>query len=135
MAGARVSTAVTVPRDSASNSGSFAPMADRSIPNEGSTARDHLANERTFLAWVRTALGVIGLGVALEKLVDTGLAALGGVALIIYGIVILLYALLRYRRVESALIEGRFLPARRGPILIGALGLVLSVGAMLFVLR
>jgi uncharacterized membrane protein YidH (DUF202 family) len=30
--------------------------------------RDHLANERTFLAWVRTALGLIGLGFVLARM-------------------------------------------------------------------
>lgn len=35
---------------------------------EGSTRiRDHLANERTFLAWIRTALGMIGLGFVLAR--------------------------------------------------------------------
>jgi putative membrane protein len=29
---------------------------------------DHLANERTFLAWVRTALGMIGLGFVLARM-------------------------------------------------------------------
>jgi len=38
------------------------------VPNEGSAARDHLANERTFLAWLRTALGLVGLGLLVEKL-------------------------------------------------------------------
>lgn len=37
------------------------------LPNTGSTARDLLASERTFLAWCRTGLGFIALGVALEK--------------------------------------------------------------------
>ncbi len=37
--------------------------------NVGSFARDHLANEHTFLAWVRTALAVIGLGVLFGKLI------------------------------------------------------------------
>ncbi|KAK4941202.1 hypothetical protein LTR10_018875 [Elasticomyces elasticus] len=37
------------------------------IPNTGSVARDLLASERTFLAWARTGLGFIALGVALEK--------------------------------------------------------------------
>jgi putative membrane protein len=32
------------------------------------TTRDHLANERTFLAWVRTALGLIGLGFVLGRM-------------------------------------------------------------------
>jgi len=36
-------------------------MADEKI-------RDHLANERTFLAWVRTALGLIGLGFVLARM-------------------------------------------------------------------
>ncbi len=30
--------------------------------------RDHLANERTFLAWVRTALGLIGMGFVLARM-------------------------------------------------------------------
>ena len=37
------------------------------IANTGSVARDHLANERTFLAWTRTGLGFVALGVALER--------------------------------------------------------------------
>ena len=32
-----------------------------------SRATDHLANERTFLAWIRTSLAVIGLGFAVAK--------------------------------------------------------------------
>lgn len=32
------------------------------LDNNGSTARDHLANERTYLAWVRTALGLVRCG-------------------------------------------------------------------------
>jgi putative membrane protein len=32
------------------------------------TTRDHLANERTYLAWVRTALGLIGLGFVLARM-------------------------------------------------------------------
>jgi len=32
----------------------------------GSLARDLLANERTFLAWSRTGLGFVGLGIALQ---------------------------------------------------------------------
>ena len=38
------------------------------VPNEGSTARDHLANERTFLAWLRTSLTCIALSVPLHEL-------------------------------------------------------------------
>ncbi len=37
------------------------------LKNSGSTARDHLASERTFLAWLRTGLGFIALGIAVER--------------------------------------------------------------------
>ena len=38
------------------------------VKNSGSVARDHLANERTFLAWARTGMGFVGLGVAMDSL-------------------------------------------------------------------
>ncbi|KZT09005.1 uncharacterized protein LAESUDRAFT_723311 [Laetiporus sulphureus 93-53] len=37
------------------------------VQNKGSTARDHLANERTYLAWTRTSLGLIALGIGVER--------------------------------------------------------------------
>jgi uncharacterized membrane protein YidH (DUF202 family) len=45
------------------------------VPNTGSTARDHLANERTFLAWARTGLTFVGLGVAIDSLVRVSQAS------------------------------------------------------------
>ena len=38
------------------------------LQNKGSVARDHLASERTFLAYVRTSLGMASAGVALVQL-------------------------------------------------------------------
>lgn len=32
------------------------------LKNEGSVARDHLALERTFLAWLRTSLSLVSIG-------------------------------------------------------------------------
>jgi putative membrane protein len=37
-------------------------------PRFASRVRDHLANERTFLAWVRTSLGLIGLGFVFARM-------------------------------------------------------------------
>ena len=37
---------------------------------------DHAANERTFLAWIRTGLAVMALGFVMERL-DLFLASLG----------------------------------------------------------
>ncbi|KAB5515171.1 hypothetical protein GE09DRAFT_1013294 [Coniochaeta sp. 2T2.1] len=33
----------------------------------GSVARDHLASERTFLAWIRTGMGFVTLGIAIDR--------------------------------------------------------------------
>lgn len=45
----------------------FNKLRSPTYTNSGSTARDHLASERTFLAWLRTGLGFIALGIAIER--------------------------------------------------------------------
>jgi uncharacterized membrane protein YidH (DUF202 family) len=37
------------------------------LKNTGSVARDHLASERTLLAWLRTGLGFVALGIGVER--------------------------------------------------------------------
>ena len=36
-------------------------------PNRDSRLREHLANERTFLAWLRTSIALIGFGLAIAR--------------------------------------------------------------------
>ncbi|KAI1851864.1 hypothetical protein JX266_002717 [Neoarthrinium moseri] len=47
--------------------GSWFRFATPLYKNTGSVARDHLASERTFLAWIRTGLGFVALGIAIER--------------------------------------------------------------------
>jgi len=51
----------------------FTRLRTPTFSNTGSTARDHLASERTFLAWVRTGLGFVALGIAIERFFELGL--------------------------------------------------------------
>ena len=106
------------------------------VDNTGSTARDHLANERTFLAWVRTGLGLVGLGVVLERLgVGTErFAVLAGLSLILFGGLSLIYALGRYLWVARHLEQGTFPVAKRGPMIIAFAALFVTAAALLFVL-
>ena len=113
------------------------PMSRHVVDNRESTARDHLANERTYLAWVRTSLGLVGLGVLLERLGAGGereMTVAAGVGFVGFGGSLLLYAVARYLRVAKNLEEGTFPVARRGPIAVGIGALLVVAGAMLYVL-
>lgn len=106
------------------------------LKNVSSVARDHLANERTFLAWTRTALAIIALGVALEKITSgpgTLLATIGGAGLVIYGIFILGYSIARFDEVSRELQNGMFPVARHGPQLISALAMLIGLGALAYI--
>lgn len=79
-------------------------------------ARDHLANERTFLAWLRTAAAVMALGLAVTGLahrVDASSAA-AGVLLVATGVAGVIYGTARYRRVTRDLENGVYTPGGRG---------------------
>lgn len=104
--------------------------------NTGSRARDHLANERTFLAWVRTALAVIGLGVLLGKLVETDglLAEVIGLAMVGFGAVMLVYSVIRFEHITMLLDDDKFAAARWGPIVLAALGLAVALGALILLI-
>lgn len=68
--------------------------------------RFSLANERTFLAWVRTALAMLAGGVALHALglPDSGwLRSALATALVLFGGTITVLAMVRWARVERAM--------------------------------
>ncbi|MBW2507617.1 MAG: DUF202 domain-containing protein [Deltaproteobacteria bacterium] len=112
-------------------------MAADLVENKDSTARDHLANERTFLAWVRTALGLVGLGVLLERLgagSDQTIAVAAGVGFISFGGLTMIYSVSRYVRVARNLERGMFPVALRGPVFIALGALLVAGGALVYVL-
>lgn len=87
-----------------------------------------LANERTFLAWVRTALALMAAGVAVVQFVP-GLAALRhvlGIALITLGGVVAAVAYTQWERNERAMRLGERLPHSPVPRIVAA---VLAIAA------
>jgi len=97
--------------------------------------RFSLANERTFLAWIRTGLALIAGGLACAQFLPPlpiehlreGIA----IALLVLGGVVALRAVDHWARTERAMRMGTDLPASRFP---AVLAIVVALGALLLVI-
>jgi putative membrane protein len=91
------------------------------------------ANERTFLAWNRTALALLAAGVAVSELLDPssipGGRRLLGLPLIALGAVVGVASYVRWVRSELALRLSQSLPASRLPVVMAAAVALAAVGA------
>ncbi|MDG6110317.1 DUF202 domain-containing protein [Dactylosporangium aurantiacum] len=89
-----------------------------------------LANERTLLAWLRTALTLLADGVALIQLTGRHrVLSLIGIALFMLGSLTSVAGYLRYRAVRRAVLDGRVPPSGHGPALLTA-GIVTVTAAI-----
>lgn len=104
--------------------------------------RTHLANERTYLAWLRSGLTAVavGLGVAkfLPDLADAGASwpyVILGVGFCVLGTLMMVAGVYRLRQVNRALERGEFGPLdERVATQIGALTIVLAIATMAVIL-
>ncbi|MGZ3864227.1 MAG: YidH family protein [Bacteroidia bacterium] len=91
----------------------------------GIDPRDHLANERTFLAWVRTSVAVMAFGFVVvkfslflkqltflfgAKINYKGISPIIGILLVVAGILLLFFSFIRFKRVEKLLNTQSFRP-------------------------
>ncbi|ORY94172.1 hypothetical protein BCR43DRAFT_461651, partial [Syncephalastrum racemosum] len=96
------------------------------LENTASVARDHLANERTFLAWLRTSLTLVTVGVAITQLYhlapgDTRginhqrLGRVVGALFVSFSMLFLYFGNARYFHSQASMTKGYF-PASRGSV-------------------
>lgn len=106
-------------------------------PDPSTRARDHLANERTYLAWLRTALTVMALGVGVASFahnVRVSSAVSGGL-LVLVGAAGVVFGTIRYRAVTRELEAGIYTTGTRGrAAVIASTVLVVAVVVSLVVL-
>lgn len=112
--------------------------------------RVHMANERTFLAWIRTSIGIMAFGFVVEKFAlfikqmsivlgksniekalppSHGYSAIVGIFLVGFGTLTGLLAFIRYKKIERQIDADTYEPSSILDILLTIL--VLAVGIFL----
>ena len=110
-------------------------MADRSEEKEWdkvSNRRVHMANERTFLAWIRTSVGIMAFGFVVEKFAlfikqlsyflgksnidktpppSHGYSSILGIFLVGLGALMGVLAFIRYKKVEKQIDDDMYQPS------------------------
>ncbi|MEJ2673241.1 MAG: DUF202 domain-containing protein [Deltaproteobacteria bacterium] len=128
----------------------MAEITENKKPAKSGGVRDHMANERTFLAWIRTSIGIMAFGFVVEKFAlfikklayffgkedisAVGPTALGyssifGIALVAMGALMGLLAFIRYKKVEREIDQDSYKPSIILDILV-AMG-ILAIGIFL----
>lgn len=106
-------------------------MTESDCPDQEPDYRFTLANERTFLAWIRTSLALIAGGVALVQLVPSfGIAGMRhglSAFLVLAGGVFAVMSVRRWRRVQDAMRADVPLPPSRLPVVLSMVLLGLTV--------
>lgn len=95
-----------------------APLGLAVIANKGAVARDHMANERTFLAWLRTSLSLTTIGIGIVQLFKLQLKGeyeemtkFGkpiGAGFFLLGILVLLFGCYRFFNVQALLLQDKY---------------------------
>jgi putative membrane protein len=125
------------------------PPTHAHVPEE-KRATEYLANERTFLAWIRTSISVISFGFLITRVPEwihrshapaeqpgTGRISTSfviGLGMMAFGAVGSVLAAWRYHNVNRAIEEGRVKPDRGLVILVTVLVVLLATGMISFML-
>jgi uncharacterized membrane protein YidH (DUF202 family) len=103
-------------------------MQENSENNIGYNRRVHMANERTFLAWIRTSIGIIAFGFVIEKFAlfmkemsivvgketainlpsSHGSSAVVGISLVSFGTLLSLLSYIRFKKVQKQIDQGNW---------------------------
>lgn len=116
-------------------------------PGRKGSATDHLANERTFLAWIRTGVGIMAFGFVVVKFSlfvrqlslalgepvpqpQRGYTAILGISLVVVGALCNVFAWLQYRHTTRRLNEGNYTSSSP---LTGLIMIILSLMSILLI--
>jgi len=117
----------------------------RDPPGQGGTEiREHLANERTLLSWVRTGISLISIGLVVERagaLVEasmrvgsTSASELFGLALALLGALTLIIGTIQFLRNRRRISTGEFVPSAAAYLIIVTGSLAFATAFIIYVL-
>ena len=122
------------------------PHNEHREPQEhgGTEIREHLANERTLLSWVRTGVSLISIGLVVERsaaLVDasmkvgsTSASELFGLALALLGALTLVIGTIQFLNNRRRISTGEFVPSVAAYLIIVAGSLAFAGAFVIYVL-
>ena len=121
-------------------------MANLEEKNSIERSREHLANERTFLAWIRTSIALMGFGFVIVKfslflkqlslllesrgLPSKGYSSIVGVVMVAVGVMITILAFLQYKKNEEQLKNNYFVSTSMLSILVA---LIIIIGGIFLI--
>jgi len=117
--------------------------------NRDTKLREHLANERTFLAWIRTSIALMGLGFVIVKFalflkevaimlkdlnitITEGFSAVVGTGMVAMGVILAFFAFFQYKKVETQINRQTY---KSSSIISVLLTLVIVVGGIFLVIH
>lgn len=111
-------------------------------PRNPNRARDHLANERTYLAWIRTSVALLGIGIVVVRLrYDLPTPAKGdgsgwklGLIFGVAGLLLVLLATLHYFHVQKAIESDSYEPEKRWIIVCSTVIVLVGTGVLYYLL-
>ena len=115
---------------------------DASGGRDDTVIREHLANERTLLSWVRTGVGLISIGLVVERagaltdvaranVASTSASELFGLALALLGVLTLVIGTVQFLRTRRRISAGEFVPSATAYLVVVA-GSLAFAGAFVF---
>jgi uncharacterized membrane protein YidH (DUF202 family) len=114
--------------------------------------RVHMANERTFLAWIRTSIGIMAFGFVVERFAlflrqaalffgrdvsvpSGGYSSFFGIVLIALGALMGFLAFIRYKKVEREIDENTYQPSLLLDVLLTLSILVIGIFLIIYLIH
>jgi len=119
--------------------GIIPPRGEAGFPDADSRARTHLANERTLLAWIRTGLNMMAVGLAAAQfLEDRSVSGIPVVTifaalLVLSGTVMTATAGYHYRHSYARIEAGKFRSSTRMVVMAVVLTSIIGLLGLMFV--